>query len=56
MNGKPPAGTKAAPYKRPGRLGYWYAFQQRDGWGCRNAEWQIATAIKSVKLVKVDKR
>jgi hypothetical protein len=29
---------------------------QRDGWDYRNAEWQIATAIKSVKLAKVDKR
>jgi len=28
----------------------------RHSGGCRNAEWQIATAIKSVKLVKVDKR
>jgi hypothetical protein len=56
MNGKPPAGVKAAPYKSAGRLGYWYAFQQRDGRGCRYAEWQIATAVKSVKLVKVDKR
>lgn len=56
LNGKPPTGTKAAPYKSPGRLGYWYAFQQRNAWGCRNAEWQIATAVKSVKLVKVDKR
>jgi hypothetical protein len=56
MNGKPPAGSKVGPYKSPGRLGYFYAFQQRNAYGCRNAEWAIATAVKSVKLVKVDKR
>ena len=45
---KAAAGTPA--YKSTTRLGQFYATKHVGGWGCTNAEWKVASAIKSVSF------